>query len=178
MSRMDIPKKINTAKKEAFSKLMGTTIRTIDNHVSDEKLYIKFLDQFTIEEIHEFVENKRIERLELACEVPLDTLREIANSSKHDFDEHMLKGALYKIQFGMDGNLILPIFRQSIETLSEIDGEEIRKKLNKKVLSYKSSVWTHKNHKKMVAEFIEKFLTNRELELLLEYYRKENKQHQ
>lgn len=175
MSRIDTPKKIDTAKKEALSQLMGTTKRTIDNHIAEEKLYLEFLDQFTIEEIQEFIKTKRIERLELANSIPMESLREIANGSKYQFDEHMLKGALYKIRFGMDSSLILPIFEQSMETLSATEGKEVRKHLIGKVESYKSGVFTHKNHKKIVVEFIENYLTNRELELLLEHYHKKSK---
>lgn len=172
MSRAETTKKIDTAKKDKLSQLMGTTRRTIDNHISEEKQYIDFLNQFTIAEIEEFIETGGIERLQLAYAIPIESLREIANASRHQFDEHMLKGALFKVQFGMDGNLILPIFKQSIETIPMTHGEEIRKQLIQRVSVYKSGVFTHKNHKIMVIEFIENYLTNRELELLLAYYRK------
>jgi len=173
MDRLDTPRKIKANKKEIMSKLMGNTRRTIDNHISEGKLYIDFFDQFTIGELEEFIQNGHIERLKLARDIPIDLLREMANVPKYQFDEHILKGALFKIEFGMDSNFILPIFIQSIKEIPTAEGGQIREQINKKVFSFKSGIFTHKNHKKIVADFIKKFLTDRELELLHSYYHKE-----
>jgi hypothetical protein len=163
---------------------MGNSARTVENHEKDQRPYIKLFSYFSDEELQEFVDTGKIskfdviqkieiEKLVLIEDLPFVQLYKKINGTKDEaFQKQMvLKNALFKVEQGLDKTFFYPLF---MGALLEIDAssKDIFSELYEKVESMKLGILGHENHRRIVLEFIKKYMTSEELLLLKEYFSK------
>jgi len=170
-----------TERRKLISEIIGNSTRTVENHEKQERPYIRLLEYFTHTELDEFLRTGKIQKLEaikkvdekslsLIEGVPYVELKERLTSwPEQDTKEILLKNALFKVENGLDKKLVFPIFKEALVSLSL---QETNKHVAviSRMLDKKLGLFSHANHRKLAIQFVEKYLTEEEVELLFDHY--------
>lgn len=157
-------------KRKLISAIIGNNPRTVDNHTREERPYIKLFEYFSIEELQSFLDTGKIEKLELIKNIKTEKLKK-SLIEDYKTDEKKLKDTLFKIEFGMDSKLVLPIFKEAIINIEPYE-ETILDDIKNVIKTIKLGFFGHENHRKIAIEFVEKYLSKEELLILNKHFSK------
>jgi len=155
-------------KRKLISVIIGNNPRTVENHTREERHYIKLFEYFSIEELEYFLTNGKIEKLELIKNIQIEKLKKLL-SEESTSDEQKIKDILFKVEFGMDEKLVLPIFKEAILKITP-NSETVFKDTISNIKTIKLGFFGHENHRKITIEFVEKYLSAQELIILNKYF--------
>jgi septum formation topological specificity factor MinE len=157
----------------------------VESHEKEGRPYIALLSNFSEDDLREFLETGSIKRLNLLNSLPSeilkiisklqpDELEKIIISQNEDKDNtQLLKDSLFKIEHGLDNSFVLPILQDALKGTSS-NSSTLRKDIlgliNKKKLRFSQ----HENHRRLAKNFIENYLTDKELKVLVEHYEAQN----
>ena len=173
-----------TEKYKLYSQIMGNQSRTVETHIKEGRLYTKLLEYFTGDELRELVDTGEIKKLTLFSKVSIEKLEILKNLSQEEIvrlvknpneslnRELLLKNAMYKVEKGMDKSFVFPLFKDAIKEIGtdKVGQDDIRGAINKRIKRAKLSMLGHENHKTIILNFIERYLTNEELVFLSQEY--------
>ena len=172
-------------RKRLISKIIGNSARTVESHEKDQRPYIKLFNYFSDEELQEFIDTGKIDKLDVVRNIDIEKLILIENLpfiqlyKKINHQENtyqkqiVLKNALFKVEQGLEKTFVYPLFKNAlIELKQDISEENIFPELCKKIESMKLGILVHENHRHIVLDFIKKYMTSEELLLLKEYFSK------
>jgi hypothetical protein len=148
-------RKIDLKRRKMISEILGVTHETIKNHLAEGRSYLSLFEYFDDRDLLEFIDSGKILRFDL-----------FVNGESGQ----ILKGALFKVDHGLDKHLTHPILLEAFSLMRRGHGNFTEEELLVAIDNTKGSFVTHANHRNIVKGFVKNYLTEEEIGWLGRHY--------
>lgn len=161
--------KLSEKRKKLLSLILGNSVRTISEHNTQSRLYIDFFNFFTDEELEEFINSKTIDKLEKLRNLTTEEFEAFKKDVKY-YKELLRCNTKFKINTFVGSGFLKPLMQKVIEEFKKtknITLENAKSEIIKIVENTSLPILSHPNHKELIINFLEEYLSSEEiLELL------------